>query len=164
MPNRVLQPVWQLMVFTGICLLWTGLSTILMYFALNGLYAPASVILHAAAPWYDFLFQVCLFWLSLIAAGIGLAHMTFTRHWYHSLRNIISLWQGIIGQQWKMLSFILLLSYTALAFMVYVVQKNTGFDGQLLLAVTAAALVMFSRDISQQALYMIAKVNSGASV
>ena len=42
--------------------------------------------------------------------------------------------------------------------MVYVAQKNMGFDAQLLLAVTSATLVMFSRDISRQALYVVAKI------
>ncbi len=163
MNNGIHQLLTRGLTFTGISLFWFITSSLLMHFSLNGLYAP-DISLSTTTTWYEFMYQVTLFWLSLITAGVGLAHLTFTRHWFHSLRNIFTLWQAIISQQWRLMSFILLLSYTALAFMVYVVQKNMGFDAQLLLAVTSAALVMFSRDISQQALYMIAKVNSGASV
>ncbi|TEU27836.1 hypothetical protein [Alkanindiges illinoisensis] len=157
MQHRNLQLAWRAITFVSISLLWFGLSAVLMHLSLNGLYAPETS-LQTTVTWYGFLFQVCLFWLSLIAAGVGLAHVTVTRQWYHSLRNIISLWQGVVSQQWQMVSFILVLSYTALAFMVYVVQKNMGLDGQLLLAVTSAALVMFSREISQKALYIVARV------
>ena len=157
MKNGILQLIRRGLTFTGISLFWFIISSLLMRFALSGLYAP-DISLSATPTWYEFMYQVTLFWLSLITAGVGLAHLTFTRQWFHSLRNIFTLWQGILSQQWRLMSFILILSYTALAFMVYVVQKNMGFDAQLLLAVTSAALVMFSRDISRQALYVVAKV------
>ncbi|WP_026471858.1 hypothetical protein [Alkanindiges illinoisensis] len=157
MQHGIFQLARRAITFTSISLFWFMLSAALMHFSLNGLYAPETS-LQTTVTWYGFLFQVSLFWLSLIAGGVGLAHVTFTRQWYHSLRNIMVLWQGVISQQWQLMSFILVLSYTALAFMVYVVQKNMGLDGQLLLAVTSAALVMFSREISQKALYIVARV------
>jgi hypothetical protein len=163
MQHGIFQLARQVITFAGISLFWFGLSAALMHFSLNGLYAP-DVSLQATVTWYGFLFQVSLFWLSLIAGGVGLAHVTFTRQWYHSLRNIISLWHAVLDQQWQLVSFILVLSYTALAFMVYVVQKNMGFDAQLLLAVTSAALVMFSREISQKALYIVARVAPDSSI
>ncbi len=157
MNKGMLQIIRRGLTFSGISLFWFSISASLMHFSLNGLYSPA-ISLNTTVTWYGFLYQVSLFWLSLITAGVGLAHLTFTRQWFNSLRNIFGLWQAIISQQWRLMSFILLLSYTALAFMVYVVQKNMGFDAQLLLAVTSATLVMFSRDISRQALYVVAKV------
>lgn len=163
MQHGILQLARQAITFFGISLFWFALSAGLMHLSLNGLYAP-EISQQTTVTWYGFLFQVSLFWLSLIAAGVGLAHVTVTRQWYHSLRNIISLWQGVISQQWQLVSFILVLSYTALAFMVYVVQKNMGFDAQLLLAVTSAALVMFSREISQKALYIVARVAPDSTI
>lgn len=157
MQHGIIQMARRIVTFVSISLFWFVLSATLMHFSLNGLYA-ADISLQTTVTWYGFLFQVSLFWLSLIAAGVGLAHVTFTRRWYHSLRNIMSLWQGIINQQWQLVSVILMLSYTALAFMVYVVQKNVGWDGQLLLALTSTALVMFSREISQKALSIVARV------
>lgn len=156
---RSINSLSNIVTFVVISLSWFVLSAGLMHFALNGLYG-IELTQQMATPWYGFLFQVSLFWLSLIAAGIGLAHVTLTRHWHHSLHNIVKLWRALFSQQWELLSFILVLSYTALAFMVYVMQKNTGFDAQLLLAGTSAALVMFSRDISQQALHKIAKITA----
>lgn len=157
MQHRILQLAWRAITFISIILFWFLLSAGLMRLSLNGLYA-ADISLQTTVTWYGFLLQVSLFWLSLISAGIGLAHVTVSGQWYHSLRNIISLWQGILSQQWQLVSFILVLSYTALAFMVYVVQKNMGLDGQLLLAVTSAALIMFSREVSQKVLYIVARV------
>ena len=157
MKKALLQFISTGLTFSGLSLFWFAVSALLMHFSLNGLYAP-DISLSTTVTWYEFLYQVSLFWLSLITVGVGLAHLTFTRQWFSSLKNILTLWRAIIGQQWHLMVFILLLSYTALAFMVYVVQMNMGFDSRLLLAITSAALVMFSRDISRQALYIVAKV------
>ncbi len=94
-----------------------------------------------------------MLWLRLLCAGVGLANVALTSKQGVSLSNIQNLWKDLPRHQWELLGLILVLSYAALAFMVYVIQKNAGIGGQLLLAVTCAALIMFGREVSYQALY-----------
>lgn len=139
-------------VFSTAGLFWLGFSGWLLVTALTGLYAPLS-LLAASTSWMLTLSQVGLLWLSLLCAGVGLAHLALTSKQGVSLANIQNLWKDLPRHQWELLGLILVLSYAALAFMVYVIQKNAGIGGQLLLAVTCAALIMFGREISYQALY-----------
>lgn len=158
-----LKAIWQLIKFMLISAAWLLLSFSLIGFAMNNL-AVAGLAGHVSGQWLGFLFQIAVLWLGLVSAGIGLAHISLKNPWYESLQTIVGLWREFLAQEWSLLGFILSLSYMSLATMTYVMQKNSGIEGQVLLAITAAALVMFSREISQQALYAVIKVSPDSKI
>lgn len=149
--------------FLGISIAWLMLSVSLIGFAVSHM-GQAGWAGHFNGQWLGFLVQIAVLWLGLVSAGIGLAHISLKKTWYESLQTIVSLWREFLAQQWSLLGFILSLSYISLAIMSYVMQKNNGIEGQILLAITAATLVMFSRNISQQALYAAIKVSPDSKI